>query len=91
MDIDSMIAVLQAYKDGKRIQAIDKQHKGAWNNCQIPLWDFQNNDYRVQPEPREIWITDEQLQKLFSGQIGCANAYFHPDVFTKKIVFREVL
>ena len=58
-DIDHMIAVLQAFKEGKKIQVrcrsndaddwVDAADNNAWN------WDM--FDYRVKPaEPRRIWL-----------------------------------
>ena len=48
MDIDSMIAVLRAAKEGKVIQA--KHHDGVWRDSD-PSWNFRSNEYRVKPEP----------------------------------------
>ena len=48
MDIDSMIAVLRAAKEGKVIQA--KHHDGVWRDSD-PSWNFNVSEYRVKPEP----------------------------------------
>ncbi len=66
MTEDEMIAVIQSYKDGKRIQcALKDDNRGCfeWNNVSErcgPQWNFQTHIYRVAPEPRkprEFWIT----------------------------------
>ncbi len=54
MDYDAMIAVLQAARDGKAIQFRHKCARGfEWCDGTTLCWDFDENDYRVKPEPRE--------------------------------------
>ena len=56
MSIDEMISVLQAAKQSKQIQARRHGYKD-WHNCtDSPSWDFFSQDYRIAPEPREIYI-----------------------------------
>lgn len=50
MTIDEMIAVLQAYKEGKTIESKVKT-TDIWNPISYPVWNFMENDYRVKPEP----------------------------------------
>lgn len=57
MTIDGMIAVLQAAKEGKSIQF--KNHlSNGWTTCgtTMPCWNFDSNEYRVKPEPREFTL-----------------------------------
>jgi hypothetical protein len=61
MDIDSMIAVLQAAKAGKQIEYIwKKANDGKWCPSN-DAWNFHEYDYRVKPEPREwtVWISPD--------------------------------
>ena len=58
-DIDHMIAVMQAAKEGKAIQCRYRSN-GAddWVDVRgIALWNWTDFDYRVKPaEPRRIWV-----------------------------------
>ena len=52
MTIDEMIAVLQGAKDGKMIQC----NAGfGWEDTRCPGWNFDTVNYRIKPEPREVW------------------------------------
>ena len=59
--IESMIEVLQAYKDGKKIEYLSTMD-GTWSSCiGEPLFNFDDYQYRVAPEPKkrvklEAWI-----------------------------------
>ena len=58
-DIDHMIAVLQAFKEGKAIQFRDSGNSSTdenWGCALKPSWDWVTFDYRVKPEPRRIWV-----------------------------------
>lgn len=50
MTPDEMIAVIQAHKEGKMIEAIVKRTGHVINA--VPIWDFCNYDYRIKPEPK---------------------------------------
>lgn len=49
MTIDEIIAVLQAYKEGKTIEFYDSS-AGKWIECINPVWDFEHIKYRIKPE-----------------------------------------
>lgn len=51
MTIQEQIAVMQAFVDGKQIEA---KHKdiGEWNNASSPNWDWSSTIYRIKPEPK---------------------------------------
>lgn len=53
MTTKEMIAVMQAYEDGKAIEFRDR-HSGEWGECSIPLWDWHAFDYRIKPEPKYV-------------------------------------
>ena len=55
---EEKIAVMQAEVDGKKIQI--KSSNGAdWISTNQPLtWDWWSYDYRVKPEPREIYCNE---------------------------------
>lgn len=46
-----MIAVMQAYADGKKIEFLGREWEvNVWEECTSPLWDWTNFDYRIKPE-----------------------------------------
>lgn len=51
--IDEMIAVMQAYKDGKTIEELYYMDT-EWKVVEKPLWNFNNYDYRVKSEPKYV-------------------------------------
>ena len=59
-DIDRMVAVMQAAKEGKTIQSRNLDHGDIdvhWIDTTSPLWDWHTCDYRIKPvEPRRIWL-----------------------------------
>ena len=56
MSPDEIIAVVQAYKEGKTIQARPKFSAGSWTDVIAPQWNFPEHKYRVKTEPKEIWV-----------------------------------
>lgn len=49
MTTAEMIAVMQAYKDGKSIECADKGGTN-WKKLPNPVWNWDRFDYRVKPE-----------------------------------------
>ena len=70
--IESMIEVLQAYKDGKKVEA--RQGNGTWLSLtSAPFWNFRENEYRIAPEPKkkvklEAWFGE--LKRLIWVEKG---------------------
>ena len=67
MTDDEIIAVVQAHKEGKKIQNRYAMQPGEanryneWIAIDNPSWNFFNYDYRVAPEPRkprEFWLVE---------------------------------
>ncbi len=59
MTDDEILEVVQAHKEGKRIEYALKTRCTWVLESHPPLWDFLKYDYRVAPEPRkprEWWI-----------------------------------
>lgn len=76
MTIDEMIEVLQAARDGKKIQKRAYQGFGISGNkpytdIDMLFWDFIKYDYRVRPEPKAIFIpfTDDDSEKFMGKKI----------------------
>lgn len=59
-DIDHIIAVTTAFKEGKEIQYRARGNRGTdenWCDAPSPIWNWATYDYRVKPaEPRRIWV-----------------------------------
>ena len=54
-DIDEMIEVMQAYKNGEQIEFCytDEVIK-VWEDTGKPLWNWGDTDYRVKPKPKYV-------------------------------------
>lgn len=44
-----LIAVMQAYVDGKKIEIFDES-ADEWIDLEYPVWNWYNNVYRIKPE-----------------------------------------
>lgn len=54
MTTKEMIAVMQAYEDGKAIEFKGKMESELnWQPC-VPLWNWIDNDYRIKPETQYV-------------------------------------
>ena len=58
---EEMIAVMQAYVDGKEIEY---ESYSKWEKVTEPAWNWGGNDYRVKPEPEYIPFTFEDAEFL---------------------------
>lgn len=54
MTHDEMIAVIQAHKNGKKIQ-LRRKGSSDWTPSAGPGWDFVRFDYRVKPEKKKLY------------------------------------
>ncbi len=86
MTDDEIIAVVQAHKEGKRIE-VSGPNGGNWSVTSKPQWDFQNLDYRVAPEPRK----PREIRLVYKGS-GTWREWMHEDgpCIEKSVLFREV-
>ena len=97
-DIDHMIAVLQAAKEGKAIQYRARGNRGTdenWGDAPRPIWNWATYDYRVKPaEPRRVWLNFYPTMNCRSSV--CYNnreeaASFARHDITEQIEFVEVV
>ena len=71
-----MIAVIQAAKDGKKIEAKSKSdQKGIWFLTLKPLWDFERFDYRIVDEPKLLDKSDFKLKESYVVMSPIGNVY----------------
>lgn len=68
MTTKEMIAVMQAYEAGYKIQFMDKDDS-KWIIASTPSWNFEEYYYRVKPEPRVIYL-NEYKRHDFNGSIA---------------------
>ena len=86
------IEIMQAYVDGKEIEY---RYRGStdWLSCAAigPVWGFNKTDYRVKPEPLEVWhaVSDGFISTCkYDTRDACRDAF--PDDWTPTL-FREVI
>lgn len=60
MTDEEIIAVVQAHKEGKKIEyRVKGTPRKNWNLTPLnPLWNFQVSDYRVKHEPQVIYVNE---------------------------------
>lgn len=58
-----MIAVMQAFVDGKTIEA-NPVFADEWDTCFEPVWNWNDTDYRVKPEPKYVPFSFEDAEFL---------------------------
>ena len=73
---DEMIAVIQAHKDGKRVQWRNRgSEQNEWRDATPPTFSFGELEYRVKPEspepPREFWLCPEDWNGGVLGVYTC--------------------
>ena len=97
-DIDHMIAVMQAAKEGKAIQRRSRAHRdidACWGDAPQPSWNWTYFDYRVKPaEPRRIWVNWYPTKKCRSSVCYDSReeaASFARHDITEQIEFVEVV
>ena len=66
-DIDEMIEVMQAYKNGEQIEFCytDEVIK-VWEDTGKPLWNWGDTDYRVKPKPK--YVPFETAEEFLEAQ-----------------------
>jgi hypothetical protein len=90
------IAIMQAFLDGKTIEAKDpfgSGDKGKWIILEgEPNWQWGQLHYRIKPEPKEIWVNEHSHGKLYAyntehaAQV-CTTGY----AMRTAVLYREVI
>jgi len=76
---EEKIAVMQAFVDGKTIQAMDHGY-ADWDDCPRPVWDWFMTDYRIKPEPEWIPQWGEAVWVRYSENDGWMEGYFNESI-----------
>lgn len=56
MTHDEMISVIQAHKEGKKVEFKHKTRHNEWFKGNDLGWNFQEYNYRIAREPRKCWV-----------------------------------
>ena len=95
-DIDHMIAVLTAAKEGKTIQSRRRAYRdidGYWSDLIKSIWDWSTYDYRVKPEElRRVWlnIREDVMPSVYTSR-SQADLHAARDGRTECVEFVEVV
>ena len=71
------IEVMQAAEEGKGLEYKVRAF-GDWLECNSPIWDWDECDYRVKPKPREVWV-------------NCYNGYMYGPYLSKDVANRNAM
>jgi hypothetical protein len=82
------IEVLKAYLDGKTIQF---QTADKWFTTKSPDWDFTKTEYRIKPEPKEIWMIKGGQHIFNSKKEIIDHCCFSNISITEIIHFKQVI
>ena len=64
MTLREKIEVMQAFERGEYVEVrTDKTKSGTWSVAIDPLWDWNNNDYRIKPKPKQVVAIEKWLCK----------------------------
>jgi len=80
MTTKEMIAVMQAYEEGKKIQTRMIGKDGWWNN-ESPSWDWNHHEYRIKPEEKPKRMTNRQLAEWLARGFGSWKTKRCPTVY----------
>lgn len=73
MTNQEIIAVIQAYEDGKVVQY--EAYTGEWYSVKTPEWNFQKWSYRVKPEPEPPKYEPFSFEDDLVGKVVCGIDY----------------
>ena len=65
-EINRRIEIMQAYVDGKEIQR-RYTYKDKWLDAPDPKFNWSMSNYRIKPEPREIWVVEDKVKRVAYG------------------------
>jgi len=85
-----LLPIIQAFAEGKTIQVKQGPHDDVWHEIDIsPVW-YDGCEYRIAPEPMEIWVNFSRNSCLVYTEIDKAieEADFSMGIITRH--FREV-
>ncbi len=97
--VQRMLPFMEAYAQGLDVQVCGT-NDGSWVSLPLngrALFDGSPEDYRIKPQPREVWIPESHLVDQ-DDELKCEGRFFQPERFAiensngkKMCKFREVL
>ena len=70
MTLREKIEVMQAFERGEYVEVrTDKTKSGTWGVAIDPLWDWNNNDYRIKPKPKQVVVIEKWLCEYCGGYV----------------------
>lgn len=64
MTLKEKIQCMEAFERGEYVEVrTDKTVAGKWSVAVDPLWDWNNNDYRIKPKPKQVVVIEKWLIK----------------------------
>lgn len=83
MDINKQIEVMKAYSGGKQIEYKPIGTIKDWEDCSVPTWNFEDNEYRIKPKQVRAYTFKELIEAIkIHGPIiklheeGCEDVYY---------------
>jgi hypothetical protein len=93
-ELDRRIAVMQAYRDGKTIEAVCRDASMPWVTMTVqPAWAWNVADYRIAPrKPREFWLCPGREMQTILRAYSCQQmSHTTGNPLPGQIYVREVL
>lgn len=89
MTLREKIDCMQAFERGEYVEVrTDKTKSGIWGVAIDPLWDWNNNDYRIKPKPKQVivekWLCKSAWDNYFI--IEGEKAFFKTGGYDRKQV-----
>ena len=80
MTLRGKIEVMEAFERGEYVEVrTDKTKSGTWSVAVDPIWDWNNNDYRIKPKPKQVIAIEKWLCK------GVDNEYYIVEGFANQL------
>ena len=70
MTLREKIQCMEAFERGEYVEVrTDKTKSGTWSVAVDPIWDWNNNDYRIKPKPKQVIVIEKWLCEYCGGYV----------------------
>jgi len=95
-DLATKIKIMQAALDGKEVEYLDTRYTTEWAGYKNtePSWRWNDFDYRIKPEPMELWVnvwSDRETNLCWESKENAEAAAHGVPGYIKSVKFREVI